>query len=124
MPLPPQQAAVLHHFKHRPVATLGQLRSALDTSHMTVFRALKQHGYFTSFNHNARYYTLRQTPRFDASGLWFYPSIGFSQHRPPPATLVSPAHDSLAGCTSPVLARLLPTPVPNLLARLVPPHPP
>ena len=52
MPLTPLQAAVLDHFKHRPVATLGQLRSALNLSHLTVFRVLKQHGYFSSFNHN------------------------------------------------------------------------
>jgi len=119
MPIPPQQAAVLDHFKHRPVSTMEQLRSALDISHMTVFRALKQHGYFSSFNHNARYYTLRETPRFDASGLWFYRSIGFSQHRTLPDTLVALVHDSLAGCTSAELTRLLRTPVTNLLTLLI-----
>jgi hypothetical protein len=118
MPLTPQQAAVLDHFKHRPVATLEQLRSALDISHMTVFRALKQHGYFTSFNHNARYYTLRQTPRFDANGLWFYRSIGFSRHRTLPDTLLAVVNASPAGYTPSDLALLLRTPVNNLLATL------
>src|SRR5260370_20035166 len=119
MPLPPHQAAVLHHCKHRTVAAMGQLRSALDTSAMPVVRALKQHGYFASFNHNARYYTLRETPRFDANGLWFYRSIGFSQHRTLPDTLVALVYDSLAGCAAPELALLLRTPVANLLALLV-----
>src|SRR5260370_14856893 len=123
MPLPPHQAAVLHHCKHRTVAAMGQLRSALDTSHMTVFRALKQHGYFASFNHNARYYTLRETPRFDANGLWFYRSIGFSQHRTLPDTLVALVYDSLAGCTAPELGLLLRTPMANLPAPPVR-HPP
>jgi hypothetical protein len=86
---------------------------------MTVFRALKQHGYFASFNHNARYYTLRETPRFDANGLWFYRSIGFSRHRTLGDTLVALVHDSLAGCTAAKLALLLRTPVANLLALLV-----
>jgi hypothetical protein len=119
MPLPPQQAAVIDRFKHRPVATLQQLRSALDISHMTVFRALKQHGYFSSFNHNARYYTLAERPRFDANGLWFYRSIGFSQQRTLPDTLIALVNDSPAGCTPADLALLLRTPVTNLLALLV-----
>ena len=85
---------------------------------MTVFRALKRHGYFTSFNHNARYYTLGRTPRFDANGLWFYRSIGFSLHRTLPDTLVALVDASAAGCTASDLALLLHTPVSNLLANL------
>jgi hypothetical protein len=118
MPLTPHQAAVLDHFKHRPVATLAQLRSALGLSPMTVSRALKQHGYLSSFNHNARFYTLCQTPRFDANGLWFYRSIGFSRHRTLPKTLVALVDDAPAGATPEELARLLRTPVGNLLASL------
>jgi hypothetical protein len=77
---------------------------------MTVFRALKSHGYYTSFNHNARYYALCGTPRFDAHGLWFYRSIGFSRHRTLPATLVALVLESSAGASADELA--------NLLARL------
>ncbi len=119
MSLATHQAAILHQFKHRPVATLEQLRSLGGISHMTVFRVLKQHGYFTSFNHNARYYTLCEIPRFDDRGLWFYRSIGFSRHRRLATTLVALVHDSLAGYLSAELALLLRTPVANLLTRLV-----
>jgi hypothetical protein len=85
---------------------------------MTVFRALKSHGYYCSFNHNARYYTLCQTPRFDAHGLWFHRTIGFSRHRTLPATLVALVTESCAGATADELKDLLRTPVANLLARL------
>ncbi len=118
MPLTPQQAAVLDHFKRRPVATMEQLRSAAGTSHMTVFRVLKQRGYFTSFNHNARYYALRDTPRFDANGLWFYRSIGFSRHGGLAKTLIALVQASPAGCTPADLALLLRTQVANLLPSL------
>jgi hypothetical protein len=118
MPLTPHQAAVLDHFKHRPVVTLAQLRSALGLSAMTVSRALKQHGYFSSFNHNARYYTLCQTPRFDANGLWFYRSIGFSRHPTLAKTLVALVLESSTGATPEELTDLLRTPVGNLLASL------
>jgi hypothetical protein len=85
---------------------------------MTVSRALKQHGYFTSFNHNARYYTLRQTPRFDANGLWFYRSIGFSRHRTLIETVLALVAEAPAGATPDELTSLLCTPVGNLLASL------
>jgi len=85
---------------------------------MTVSRALKQHGYFSSFNHNARYYTLRQTPRFDANGLWFYRSIGFSRHQTLTKTLVALVRAAPTGTTPEELTDLLHTPVGNLLARL------
>jgi hypothetical protein len=118
MPQTPRQAAVLNYFARRPVATLAQLRATLSLSHMTVFRALKSHGYYSSFNHNARYYTLCQTPRFDAQGLWFYRTIGFSRHRTLPDTLVALALESAAGASADELSDLLRTPVANLLARL------
>jgi hypothetical protein len=118
MPQTPRQPAVLDYFGRRPVATLARARSALSLSHMTIFRALKSHGYYTSFNHNARYYTLCQTPRFDARGLWFYRTIGFSRHRTLPNTLVALVRESSAGATADELADLLRTPVANLLARL------
>lgn len=117
MPPTPQQAAVLAYFTRRPVATLAQVRSAVPVSNMTVFRALKGHGYCTSFNHNARYYTLAQTPRFDDHGLWFQRTIGFSRHRTLPDTLVALVRDSPAGATASELADLLRTPIANLLAR-------
>ncbi|MFC1766759.1 hypothetical protein ACFL6U_32380 [Planctomycetota bacterium] len=47
---------------------------------MTVWRNLKTVGYYTSFSHNARYWTLADTPRFDKDGLWFYHDVGFSVH--------------------------------------------
>jgi hypothetical protein len=85
---------------------------------MTVFRALKSCGYYSSFNHNARYYTLAQTPRFDAHGLWFYRSIGFSRHRTLPDTLVALVCEAPAGATAAELSDRLRTPVANLLPRL------
>jgi hypothetical protein len=85
---------------------------------MTVFRALSSHGYYTSFNHNARYYTLAQTPRFDPRGLWFYRTIGFSRHRTLPDTLIALVSESSAGATAAELSGMLRAPVANLLARL------
>jgi hypothetical protein len=45
---------------------------------MTVWRNLKSVGYYTSYSHNARFWTLAETPRFDDDGLWFHRDVGFS----------------------------------------------
>ena len=66
-----------HLFRRKPVASLDELRRTLHTtSRTTVFRALRTLGYRTSFSHAGSYYTLRDTPEFDAMGLWFWRDVG------------------------------------------------
>ena len=73
--------AVRALFQKRPVTHLEVLFHALDTrSRMSVFRRLRDMGYFTSYTHNGRYYTLADIPEFDEYGLWRYQEVGFSQH--------------------------------------------
>jgi hypothetical protein len=114
-----QEALVIDSFKHRSVRCMDRLRSSLRLSRMTIFRALSKHGYFSSFNHNGRFYALCHTPRFDDNGLWFYRTIGFSRYRTLPETLIALVNASPAGLTPTELAGLLLTPVGNLLALLV-----
>jgi hypothetical protein len=114
-----QEALVIDSFKQRSVRCMDRLCSSLRLSRMTVFRALSKHGYFSSFNHNSRYYALCHTPRFDDNGLWFYRTIGFSRHHTLAETLVALVNASSTGQTPDELTRLLLTPVGNLLALLV-----
>ena len=60
--------------------TIEQLGFALDYSAISIRRFLKQLGYFSSFTHNSKWYTLSSIPEFDNNGLWFYNQIGFSRH--------------------------------------------
>ena len=117
-PLTTHEALVIDSFKHRPVLRMARLCSSLRLARMTVFRALAKHGYFRSFNHGGHFCTLKHTPRFDANGLWFYRSIGFSRHHTLIETVLALLDDSLAGATPEELANLLRTPVSNLLATL------
>ena len=64
----------------RTVCTFDQLAEALGThSRMTVFRKLAELPYLTSYSHRGKYYALRSSCRFDASGLWSHRGIWFSQ---------------------------------------------
>ena len=118
-PLTASEQRVVQRLAQRRIATKASLCEQLQLCHMTVVRALKKTGYYNSFNANAAYYTLAQTPRFDAQGLWFYRDIGFSQRGSLPQTLVSLVESSLAGCTVLELESQLRTRVANLLSRLV-----
>ena len=67
-------------FRRRPVADLDALLAVLETpSRMSVFRRLSAIGYYSSYSHTGRYYTLHDIPRFDQQGLWQYEGIGFSR---------------------------------------------
>ena len=62
------------------IATMPELKKALGTQvDGTVFRKLKQLAYRTSYSHRGSYYTLDETARFDAKGLWSFNSVWFSR---------------------------------------------
>jgi hypothetical protein len=67
-------------FRHRLIAKLDELQRTLDVSGRTVFRVLDRIGYFSSYSHAGKYYTLARTPSFDADGLWAHSGVLFSSH--------------------------------------------
>jgi hypothetical protein len=87
-------------FRRKRAAVLDDLREALGTaSRTTIFRILKTVGYFTSYSHAGRFYTLRGIPKFDRLGLWSWRGIGFSSHGTLRATLIFLIDQSEAGKT-------------------------
>lgn len=68
------------------VGTLEGMKTVLGTDvSMTVFRKLKEIGYYSSYSHAGKYYTLEKIARFDEHGLWSFNDIWFSMY----GTLVS-----------------------------------
>jgi hypothetical protein len=57
-------------------------------------------GYYSSFTHNAKWYTLSSIPRFNRDGLWFKDQIGFSREGSLTRTLERLASRSPAGMTA------------------------
>jgi hypothetical protein len=101
------------------VANMRQLQQQFQISHMTVVRALKKFGYYTSYNHNAGYYVLQDVPSFDDWGLWSYRDIRFSRYRSLPETIVALVEKAPAGLTVRELEERLQSKVANLVSRLV-----
>lgn len=107
-------------FRRKRVALLNDLRAALGTtSRTTVFRILKAVGYFTSYSHAGRYYTLRRIPKFDRWGLWAWRDVGFSSHGTLRATAVFLIEQSAAGQTHAELEQRLGLRVYDTLRSLV-----
>ena len=78
-------------------------------------RNLKLVGYHTSFSHNARYWALAETPRFDNDGIWFYRDVGFSLYGTLSETTPQLIRHSVMGMTPHELSERLRVRVQNQL---------
>lgn len=72
--------ALRRHLLAHKIADLPQMREALGgASSLTVLRKLKALQYASSYTHRGRFYSLRETIRFDDRGLWSYDDVWFSR---------------------------------------------
>ena len=115
---PDASQAIVEALKKKKALTLKDLCQSAQRSPMTLWRILKPVGYYTSFNHNGRFYTLGETPQFDANGLWFWGDVGFSSARTLYQTLVSLVSRAKRGMTPSELSEILRTRVQNQLYHL------
>ena len=72
--------AIIAPFFEKKVLTKYELLDISKCSNMTLFRRLSEHGYYTSYNFNSRYYTIPEVARFDSNGLWNHGQVRFSKH--------------------------------------------
>lgn len=110
--------AVVTAFRKRKILTFDEIKHITNWSAMALWRNLKPIGYYTSFNYNARFYTLADIPRFDKNGLWFYKQAGFSSSGTLNRTLISLVNNSTMGMTPAELSLILKVRVQNQLAKL------
>jgi hypothetical protein len=107
-------------FRTKPVVVLNDLRRALGTrSRTTIFRVLLSVGYRSSYSHAGRYYTLKDTPKFDSQGIWLYRDVGFSSHGTLRDTVIYLVEQSPEGQTHDELQELLQLRVHDTLRLLV-----
>ena len=98
---------ILKAFQKKKVLTKDELLNAVGCSNMTAWRLLRQHGYYSSYNDNARHYTLAGIPEFDEHGLWTYRKARFSKWGSLTKTIAGLVGESSAGLTADQLRRLL-----------------
>jgi len=64
-------------FKKNIVMDMDDLQKQTSSSRITVLRHLKEIGYITSYNKNAKYYTLLEIANFDETGIFNHKGILF-----------------------------------------------
>jgi hypothetical protein len=106
-------------FVNQPCWMIDPLAKQLDYSIPSVRRFLAQIGYYSSFTHNGRWYTLASIPRFSRQGLWFHKDIGFSRTGSLTNTLIALVTKSAAGLTAEHLGETLRCRCHSVLVKLV-----
>jgi hypothetical protein len=83
------------------------LATAIGYSVPSTRRFLVEAGYYSSFTHNGKWYTLRTIPHFDRNGIWFFDLIGFSRAGSLTNTLIKLVTQSQGGMTAEQLGEKL-----------------
>ncbi|MGH7908650.1 MAG: hypothetical protein ACRENW_02235 [Thermodesulfobacteriota bacterium] len=110
--------AIIAPFFDKKILTKAELLNLTGCSNMTLFRRLSEHGYYTSYNFNSRYFTIVEVAKFDRKGLWEYHEVRFSKHGTLKATIRHFVSTAEMGCTANDLAQLLGVRVASLLLPL------
>jgi len=105
-------------FFEKKVLTKAELLTISGCSNMTLFRRLSEHGYFSSYNLNSRYYTIPEIAKFNKNGLWHYGQVRFSKHGTLKATIRHFVDHSEMGYSVNELNQLLGVRVSSLLLPL------
>lgn len=109
---------IIESFYRHKVLTKSQLMETAGCSNMTAWRVLSSHGYITSYNFNAKYYTLADIPVFDQLGLWSYRKIRFSRYGSLTDTVTALVCNSTSGLAANELEDLLAVNVTPTLTKL------
>ena len=110
---------LIEAFQSERVLDLGIVKEIVGTtSRMTAFRQLKGLGYYSSYSHSGKYYTLGSIPIFDRNGLWSYGGVRFSKYGNLMETIAVLVKRSEAGYFASELAKLLHVFVHNAVGRL------
>jgi hypothetical protein len=106
-------------FADQPCWMIEPLAAAIGYAVPSVRRFLAEIGYFSSFTHNGKWYTLKDIPRFNHEGLWFCETIGFSRSGSLTQTIVHLADRSQAGLTAEQIGQKLRSRCHSVLVHLV-----
>ncbi len=105
-------------FNKEKCLTIKGISQVLEYSERSVQRLLKKLGYYSSFTHNGKWYTLLHIPEFDENGLWFYQGIAFSKWRTLTATILYLVENSVKGLTARTLSSMLSSSCPPVLNKM------
>jgi len=105
-------------FFEKKCQQIKTLADSLNVSNSTVRRLLQHVGYFRSYTHNGRWYTISYVPDFDSRGLWRYNDIYFSKYGSLTKTVTIFLKRSAAGYSAKEISDLLNRPCDAVLTQM------
>ena len=105
-------------FAERICWMIEDLAERLGYAVVSVRRFLRALGYYRSYSHNGKWYTLRSYPVFNKDGIWQHEGISFAKHGNLTQTIVHLINKSPAGLSAGSLAEVLHTPCHAVLRNL------
>lgn len=118
MTRPRREIALVETFLAPHVLTLPQLCQRVRCSRATILRRLSEHGYYSSYNHSGKYFTVPEVAQFDSRGLWACKTARFSKHGTLKDTVAYLVQSSMQGMTHAELVSILAVRVHNPLLEL------
>lgn len=94
-------------FHVHKVLTISELARHLNCAEITARRKLHALGYFSSYTHNSRYYTISSVVKFDQHGIWCHNNICFSKLGTLKRTITSLIDNSFSGMTVSQLSKII-----------------
>lgn len=78
--------AIQKVFEQKPIYCSEFLKQHFDCSYQCIWENLTKVGYYSSFTHNSKYYTLADIPEFNDNDIWFHSDpvigeIGFTKQK-------------------------------------------
>ena len=110
-------------FKNSQVYTIMELTQHLNCSAITIRKKLTEIGYYSSYTHNSKYYTLFSIPKFNQDQIWIFNDIivgeiCFTKHKTLILLIISLVDSSTRGLTESELEKLIKTRIANQLREL------
>ncbi len=76
-----RQTLVKNIIYTKKIQTFEQILKQVDCSGPTLRRDIRWIKGITSFTHQGRFVTLKDIPKFDKNGIWFYRNVGFTKYK-------------------------------------------
>jgi hypothetical protein len=116
--------AIQKLFEAKLIYSSEYLKKYFDCTYQCIWDNFKKVGYYSSFTHNSKYYTLATIPKFDEQAIWFHTDpeageVGFTKQKTASRLLVSLINSSPAGVTEDSLKKIMKIRLANHLSNLV-----
>ena len=105
-------------FAEKRVITIDKLSEIFNCLNSSVRTFLKKMGAISSFNKNAKYYSLPEIIEFDENGIWKFKGVCFSKHKTLKLTILSIIENSPLGLSAKEVGKILHFPPHTMLSRL------